>query len=79
MNDLADLYKSIAPPAPIPQPAQPQQPAPPAPAKGGLPLDVMASVQRIYNQMPAPPPVKQSKKPSGMSLDLEPGWGGRGR
>ena len=71
-NPLAELFHNIAPLNP--KPVLPPQPAPP-PVKTDdrLPLDVVASIQKLY--LP-PAPMNLKGNPG---LDPQPGWGGRGR
>ena len=44
--------------------------------KGGLPIDMIVQVQRVY-QSPEPQVSVQGAAPQGPGL--KPGWGGRGR
>lgn len=83
--NIASIVNTLTPaPQPVQAPPPPPAPAPggffepPKPPKrGGLPLDIVASIQNMYakeKQAPAPPPGAQRQ-----SLDLQPGWGGQGR
>jgi hypothetical protein len=69
-----------------PSPASPPSPeaAPPdflsslaKPKRGGLPLDLVASIQKAYTDEAAKNANPQNAKPQ--QIGLEPGWGGRGR
>ena len=84
------MMQSLIPPrnkaGPVPPLAEPA--APPAAAtpglfesmklgrKGGLPIDMIVQVQRVY-QSPEPQVSVQGAAPQGPGL--KPGWGGRGR
>lgn len=72
---LVQLFNHIAPPHAPAAKVQPSTPAPPPPPKtdARLPLEVTASIQKLY--LP-PPPMNAQGSPG---LDPQPGWGGKGR
>lgn len=86
MNPAISSIVNKLTPAPRPVQAPPPPPAqapggffepPPPPKRGGLPLDIVAAVQNMYRQneqAQGGPKTDQRQQ-----LDLNPGWGGKGR
>jgi hypothetical protein len=78
----ASITPPIAPSATPPQSA-PEPSTPPIDLsgikkskRGGLPLDVIIAIQRVYMN-PTPQPGQQNTNKQ--NLDLNPGWGGQGQ
>jgi hypothetical protein len=82
MSDFAKLKSMIGPAAPVAPEVKPEAPVDfekevSKPKKGGLPIGLIASIQKEYQREQKEIDKDMNAKPAKMGLDT--GWGGKGR